>query len=484
MLIISIVILLVILLLFLISSREQKQFFQSLNSKEHPLRFFYSTVSFLRYKLLKKEENLSLSERILSCKKGASVIFGLIIVSVIVLFYELKEHSNPPIIQNNEIRRPSFGEGDQKINITYQTELGKESIDIIVSELALEGTSLSTFLDHCCLYLDTLILGKNFSNDEICSDLNFVSTIPGTKVKITYEIKNLEYIKRSGKINFKNVSVEGSHAKVKATLNYEGILRTKEYNFLIYPQKIAEEIRLKEAIVQQLLMNEANKAKDTLSLPSKVLDFSISWSERKDNTSVILFFIGIILACLLPVALEQKVKEKEEIRKQQMRKDYPEIVSKFQLLLFSGMTMKGAWIRIVNDYVQKKQELNLKVAKGKKRRVFRARKEYERFAYEEMLITKRELELGITEGISFEHFGKRCKIICYIRFASLLSQNLRMGSHGIAQLLEQEAKNAFQERKEMAKQLGEKASTKLLLPTMGMLVLVIALIMVPAVLSF
>ena len=59
-----------------------------------------------------------------------------------------------------------------------------------------------------------------------------------------------------------------------------------------------------------------------------------------------------------------------------------------------------------------------------------------------------------------------------------------MGSRGIAKLLEQEAREAFEERKEITKQLGEKASTKLLGPTIGMLLVVLMIILVPAFMSF
>lgn len=54
----------------------------------------------------------------------------------------------------------------------------------------------------------------------------------------------------------------------------------------------------------------------------------------------------------------------------------------------------------------------------------------------------------------------------------------------MAALLEQEAEEAFEERKNSAKKLGEEAGTKLLFPMLLMLGIVIAIIMVPALLSF
>ena len=47
-------------------------------------------------------------------------------------------------------------------------------------------------------------------------------------------------------------------------------------------------------------------------------------------------------------------------------------------------------------------------------------------------------------------------------------------------MLEQEATDAFESRKLMARKLGEEASTKMMIPLMLMLGIVMAMIMVPA----
>ena len=49
--------------------------------------------------------------------------------------------------------------------------------------------------------------------------------------------------------------------------------------------------------------------------------------------------------------------------------------------------------------------------------------------------------------------------------------------------MEQESADAFEERKNLAKKYGEEAGTKLLLPMMIMFGIVVAVIMVPAMMS-
>lgn len=72
----------------------------------------------------------------------------------------------------------------------------------------------------------------------------------------------------------------------------------------------------------------------------------------------------------------------------------------------------------------------------------------------------------------------------YRKFSSYLVQNLKKGNRKLCNLLEQEAMDAFVERKNMAQQIGEEVGTKLLFPMLLMLGIVIVIIMVPAMISF
>ena len=63
-------------------------------------------------------------------------------------------------------------------------------------------------------------------------------------------------------------------------------------------------------------------------------------------------------------------------------------------------------------------------------------------------------------------------------------QNLQKGSRRMSDMLEQESMEAWDERKRKARVLGEAAATKLLLPMAMMLMVVMAVIMIPAFLSF
>ena len=131
----------------------------------------------------------------------------------------------------------------------------------------------------------------------------------------------------------------------------------------------------------------------------------------------------------------------------------------------AGMTIRNAFFKMGEDY-------------GKQERKKR------RYVYEEILIACHELQGGRSETEAYDHFGRRCQVQAYIKLSALLSQNLRKGSNDLVQMLRQEADNAFLQRKSLAKKLGEEAGTKLLLPMMMMLCIVMVIIMIPAYFSF
>jgi len=65
-----------------------------------------------------------------------------------------------------------------------------------------------------------------------------------------------------------------------------------------------------------------------------------------------------------------------------------------------------------------------------------------------------------------------------------MSQNVRKGGEYFMQMLREEVGEAFAQRKALARKRGEEAGTKLLLPMIMMLGIVLIIIVVPAFMSF
>ena len=115
--------------------------------------------------------------------------------------------------------------------------------------------------------------------------------------------------------------------------------------------------------------------------------------------------------------------------------------------------------------------------------------EYDKKDYRESLInelqhSKHNFEIGMAEGRVYYELGRRLKLPCYIKILTLLEQNVTKGSKGLVEILEQEERNALEERMNLAKKSGEEAGTKILGPMILLLIIVMLMIMIPAFLSF
>ena len=107
-----------------------------------------------------------------------------------------------------------------------------------------------------------------------------------------------------------------------------------------------------------------------------------------------------------------------------------------------------------------------------------------KYVYEELRLCLKRLHEGVNEEECLNVFGNRCNHISYKKLVTLLIQNSKKGTTGLIQALGNETKNAFEERKQIARRLGEEAQTKLLFPMIIMLVVVMIIIIIPAYVSF
>lgn len=250
--------------------------------------------------------------------------------------------------------------------------------------------------------------------------------------------------------------------------NILGVIIMSVYvtHVMAFPEVKTEKEKWLDAISDVIEKKEKETREDpSFTLPDSVDGKTIVWSKKKESTGYYILVLGIVAACLVPAKKLQDTRDRKKKRQEQMMRDYPDIISKFTLLLGTGMTLKGAWVKIVEVYEVEKKESGI------------------REAYEEMKLTYREMQGGISEKEAYERFGHRCELVPYMKFGAMLSQNLKKGSKGLGELLKMESIQALENRKSMARKRGEEASTKLLLPMFGMLAVVLIMVIVPAFLS-
>ena len=352
----------------------------------------------------------------------------------------------------------------------YQLFL-KDDMDEINTEYTLEVSPqylkediLEEQIKEAFQIIGNTMLGKNSSYEQISENLVFHAYIDGFPFDIAYQPYSFELIDNKGRIRNENLK-EAEETQISVTISYEEEEYQKVFDLIIVPKRFNEaELKKKKVIEQIKKLEEQEKYKTHLVLPRYIDDINISLKNEKNHMQTGIFILGIITAILIVVRDMENKRTKEKERLHALELLYPAFINKLVLLLGAGMSMKNILCKLVWD-VQKREE---------KQTVL----------YQELLITMHELESGVEEEKAYYHLGRRLKLPCYLKLITLIEQNLKKGSKGLTNLLEQEVLAAFGERKEMAKRLGEEAGTKLLMPMMLLMITVIIMIMIPAFMSF
>ena len=339
-------------------------------------------------------------------------------------------------------------------------------IQIDISEKIYSYNEVQSVFHRVTEKMDTWILKDNKSLEYVDSDLDLITKIPDEPIDVMWELSNYDVMNIYGELNEDNLVPEGTLITLKAILTYREDTEKQalyECSAMVYPKTLTGKAALESKLLETVKnSDESTRTKDELTLPDEIDGKPVHFYRKMDKRGLVLAAMSVIIMVLLYALEQQNRIKKEAQKKQQMERDYPEIVSKLTLLLGAGMTVKRAWKKIAEDY-----------EKGKERRGIR-------YAYEEMIYTCHEMDSGIMESESYERFGRRCNMQEYLKLGALLSQNLRKGTKNLGDMLKIEAVQAFAERKARAKRLGEEAGTKLLFPMFLMLIVVLVIVIVPA----
>jgi tight adherence protein C len=263
------------------------------------------------------------------------------------------------------------------------------------------------------------------------------------------------------------VSVEGED---QTSLNVE-IPEKEDPNKEEEENEEEEETLSPEALRQQellTLIEEYNQKKadpDYYYLPGEWKGKHLQWQKPDDTTGAMMSALALVAGVLLMVQKKREKLINEQKRQEQLLMDYPGLIMKFTLLVQAGMTVRKAFQKMALDYG-------------------RTEDKQKRYAYEEIKIVCYEMDSGLSEVEAYRRFGERCGQVKYKTFATLLIQNLQKGGKSLSDMLERESMDAWDERKRKARVLGETAATKLLFPMVLMMIVVMAIIIIPAGMTF
>ncbi len=368
------------------------------------------------------------------------------------------------------LTREEYGGADEEKAVVLSTEESSQEITVSVEARKLSAGEIRRHLEEAGKELNRAVFPDGVRPEHVDEDLRLPDTVKGHPVRVSWMTDLPEILDFEGHNLLMTGSSkdagEGIPVILTAEIICEDVSAEKVFPVTVYPKKMTDAERM--AYMAAEAVRETNDAsEEKVRLPEQVGGRAVSWKTPDDGSGLLLLFLGILTAVFYVYADAVKKDTEEQKRIEQMKQDYPGIISKLVLLVSAGMSLRSAFYRIGRDY-----------------RTGLLQGGAQRAGYEEIVAMTKEMEHGIPEAEAYGNLGKRVRCPVYKTFSTLLVQNLMRGGSDMAGLLMREADEAFDERKKRARVLGEEAGTKLLLPMMLMLCIVMAILIVPAFFAF
>lgn len=404
-------------------------------------------------------------------QKEHGIYFLIIMISGIFGVMVCLGNTEPEMMQTNGIERPEPGsDALEKDYVLAVEDLSiREPYRVTVENRHLTKKELEELFTQAAEELERTFLDRNESLDCITHNVVLADRVMDGRVAVSWSFDDYKAVNLSGELQEEGLTEQGTLVHVTATLEYEEAQTEVLFSMMVYPpQKTVEEQF--HALLAQELQTRNTYTDAVFMLPQKVQGHTLVWTKRQQKKHYTVLLIGLCAIAGVAVGRKEDIRKEKERRDQKLLADYPQMLSQMALLLGAGMTVSHAWERMVISYENRCTEHGGKLL--------------EIPVYEEMRITYHQMKDGLGERLAYEQFGDRIGLQVYRRLATLLVQNLRKGTAGLSKLLEKEMQNAYDAQESDAKKRGEELQTKLLLPMMLMLGLVIVIIMIPAIISF
>lgn len=386
------------------------------------------------------------------------VLFGIVLVLAL-----LADVTGGSLDAEGRIQRAPIGEEEENLNLLVQLDgTDKEyTYEIKVEPILATREQAEQFFDAAIAEID-----RDFQ--EVGKQVPIKTEYQDGVVEAEWSFEPSGLVRADGSLVTEKGNGESNliHANVVLSCdNYETIY---SFPFEVVQEPLTEEEELLQTLDAWVSEQMLKEGQEIIELPKELGGVSLHWSEQRENLfGKILILEGI--AFLLLIIMQRKKKTKEEQKRCQiLEREYMGLVSQLNILVGAGMTIRQAWIKIANRYWDKKQQGQIETNP----------------VYEGVLRMSRRLSEGEGERMAYQHFGEEMQLMCYQKLIRCLISNLEKGSKGIGDLLEQESRLSYEQRIMQAKKLGEEASTKLLFPLMLMMLVVMAVVIIPAILGF
>ncbi len=360
------------------------------------------------------------------------------------------------VIADGKMTREGYAGETIHLDLEASIDESGNPISVELSPKKLTDREIKEILPEFYELLGKKLLAENKSFESVTGNVDLVSSIKGYPFSVEWSSSDTGLIAAGSGA----VTPVDSNCQVilKASVRYLDREFEKEYFLTLVPKDYTGDNEIHYALEKLLRESEeSSRENEDWIIPGEYEGENIIWKKSVSDYSTFVFAGIVLVGVIIFIMSDKDLGSKVEEKKKKMKSAYPDVIEKMILYIGAGMTVRAAFFKIASS------------GSGEVNPV-----------YSEMIFTCRELKSGISEEEGYERFGKRTGLQEYIRFSALLGQNLKKGSANLLSRLREEADSAVIERMQNCRRLGEEAVTKLLLPMILMLLVVMVMILLPA----
>lgn len=393
------------------------------------------------------------------------------LIALLVTFFAVATGEDSII----ELERPSILEGSEReeleAHILFQDKELIKIVELSVQPAMQSSEEKKSLLQDLWKRLEKDMLGENQSLEQVSMPLALIKEDKVTGLEIQWHSSNTKLMDEQGDIKLLDLD-QPVKLELTASVSLEGQEETKTFPVTIDPEITSwnrfnsdfyesEVDRILQEAVQAL---SSDKSSDTLKLPAFLGSaIQVEWREKSPSPFILLLLPAILISLWYQ-------KKSSQVRKQAAYRnaviiDLPIFLNKLVLLINAGLVVGTALEKIADDYERQRNT--------SRQRPF----------YEEILLMQKRIR-NTRSSLTWElqNLGRSSGILELNRFASIITDNLEKGSE-LTDKLEAEQRLLWFYRKKIAEEKGRVADTKLMIPMMLQLLVILIISTAPAFMS-
>lgn len=395
-------------------------------------------------------------------KKQRLIIIIASLISILCIIAGIVYDSGLTRVELTTITRPKPYEEAENISFGVEVDGIKADEELTyegqIGVKKLEEGRIDEYLQNTLDTLEANMYREGEGKERVLTGLNIPVRLANNPVDISFSTDEGGILLDNGDLNFDLIK-EKQSVTLKLTAAYGEREMSRSLVITVYPRTLTEEEKVKLAVKEKLDSAFADGENETITLPAEVDGKRVrAYFPKEEITGNLVGFALAAIICLF-VVFNENNKRKIRDREEELKNGYTEFVGRFVILLGAGLNIPAIWRKLETGFASNKS------------------------LTEEIRLTLWEVGNGKTEREAYENFGKRIGGTQYAKFVSVINQSLKLGQGQLLSRLEAESEAAMFERRNKAKVMGEVADTKMLMPMMLQLVLIMLIIMVPALLA-